>query len=253
MKSKALRYGIATLLILICIMAASFWWVLASAKNNKSQSKGLVYSADFSAQKTLRESSSAIPGGWITSGLQNSQLDASRKPVVESGALVTRGAGAGYAWVYLPNRISRVQETASFKPGNTDGAYAGLIVSPAKSAGKDNHPAYVAGKSVHLAWGIKYLELRLYESVNKHKSVLIDEYQPLTADGTTQYSVQLSRDPQKKNRLYVRGPDGTTHTVDHPLISKLWGQTVLVENYQPPQTYATDKLTQIHQVKAWND
>jgi hypothetical protein len=216
--------------------------------------QGVILDDDFTSNSgSMNKRQTASNLLWTANGLNNSQIDQTRTPVVKDGAMITEGAGAGYAWVRTVNIFNRLKQSASFTSGSTDGAYAGLIISPVKNAGQQRQPANIAGTSIHLAWGITFLELRLYESPVKHQSLLIDNYPPLIADGTTEHYVELRQDSNDSDVVHIIGPDNTLHTIQNEHISELWGRTILIENYQPPATFATDKLSQIRQITAWKD
>jgi hypothetical protein len=236
-----LKKKVIGILVLLAIVIATFL-VVGSPSHQPTEEKE-IFNANFT---------SPLNSEWQANGLNNSQLDASRTPTVSGNGLVTNGSGAGYAWITLNSKFSRVKQTASFAVGTTNGAYAGLIISPITDAGPDKHPALVAGRSIHLAWGIEYLELRLYDSPTNFKSLLKYKYPPREANGTATHTVELELDSKNSNQLYVTSPDGQRHTLDHHLIPGLWGKTILVENYQPPPTFGTDRLTQIRGVTAWS-
>ncbi len=155
-----------------------------------------------------------------------------------SGALLTGpGSGAWYTWWETDTVDMRAFNTAFVvQPGSTFNAFAGFIVSNVE---EETDPVDVAITSVHVTCSVAGYSLSFYDGIQEPAALSHVFDAPLADDGATIYEFRMSIDG---NTVTIIDPEGHAEQVTDPRAARLWGETVLLEHFQPTASFATDAL-----------
>lgn len=190
---------------------------------------------------------------------------------IVDGRVELPGPGAGYDWLYQDT--DEVSLTFQFGPGdiqpdqieappgedhpNPISAVA-LIISKRLSF---DDPRPIALNSIHcvvgpFAGGVFLLDEILNPFVPDETEA--DDLEVFTAPGPvldpldpdTDYTFTLRID-RATDTLTIEYPNGTVNTITDPLVTELWGPTVLFEIVRYPDTFDTDPEPTIHGIDGW--
>jgi hypothetical protein len=173
--------------------------------------------------------------------------DPSNRGVIVGGSVATPHAGASSNWVELDTPPDEVSMSFTIAAGatTTDGGASGLIVSPRRAP---DTGIVIAQHSVHVAVSSTATLISLYDGQYHDPAYQRTFAEPLVGDGQTAHRVTVRRIGE--DTLRVTNPDGSVGIFADPLVSDLWGPSVLVEPYRPAATWLTDREHRIADVVA---
>ncbi|HEV2071115.1 MAG TPA: hypothetical protein VGR26_15095 [Acidimicrobiales bacterium] len=210
---------------------------------------------DFDRPNSPLTASATMPSGqaWTigTTEVGNASL------VIRDRALFFDVAGASYVRVGGAD-YSRFMARFSFGPGAGIGAALGVISSKRPVTNPSTGPTGIATNSVHAVFGADTWSVGIFDGVGNRlfASSALDptfDYPPLDVDQV--YRAGLERLDAGRVRIHLpngRSIDKTDADIAArtglPLkLKDWWGQTALIEHFQPAASFAGDRRLAIHE------
>lgn len=232
-KRAAAVFFACAVLITSCTDGAAYDALGTSQRLADKQSMTSARWDDFNRANSTLAASPVLPSGqsWQQS-IAPPAVTADL--VIVSNELFLNAAGASYLWT---NQTGSDPTDTSvefyFKAGSTFGSAVGLTISPVGTTG---NPAV---NSIHLVFGPSSWSAGVFTAgALSFFTGGTGNYTALTAG--KRYRATVRRVGLNSIQLHL--PDGTAPVFTDTRISQFWGPIVLIEHYQPPETYATDRL-----------
>jgi hypothetical protein len=165
---------------------------------------------------------------------------------ITGGFLVGATAGGWYTWWDTGIGPVRFGGGFIFDAGSTFAAAAGFIVSDVYD---ETDPYDIVLNSVHISVLTIGYAVAFYDGAQEPARLTHFFDTPLADDGATVHAFSVSIDG---NTLTIVDPEGHTETVTDARAGRLWGDTVLLENFQPTATFATDALPEFAAAAAYD-